>query len=49
MPLTDGQLIRPIGGLGSVYLNANGVKYHIENPDTMTACNLSWGKINEKA
>ena len=47
MPLTDAQLIRPIGH-PSVYLHTNKVKYHIADPHTMQECNFSSAKIIDK-
>lgn len=46
MPLTDAKLIR-VPGKAPVFLNANGVKYHVANPETMNACNFDWDKVLE--
>ena len=43
MPLIDGKLIK--SNTGEVYLFANGLKYHIQNEETMKACNFNWSKV----
>ena len=37
-----------MSGQTSIYLEANGWKYHVANPATMDACNFSWDEIVRK-